>query len=81
MDARDLCQSTTQPYRIFDTTPKTCQNIQDRIFKDFDFKIPKLENSPNQFKSKAIEHEKDVRNSYLTTMTAIDIDVSSRTHL
>lgn len=54
---RDLCQATTQPYKLFDTLQITCPNIQDRIFNDFDFKTPKLENSPNQFKSKANEYE------------------------
>lgn len=81
MEARGLCQATTQPYRLFDTPQITCPNIQDRIFKNFDFKIPKLGNSPNQFKSKSNEHGIAIRNSYLTIMKAVDIDVSSRTHI
>ena len=79
--ARDLCQATTHAYKLINTLQITCPNIHIRIFIDFDFKISKIGKFTKQFNSKAIEHEIDVRNSYLTTMKAIDIDVSSRNHL
>jgi len=57
MDAKDLCQSTTQHYRLFDASPKTCSNIKDWIFKDLTTKHQKLEYSPIQSKSKANEQK------------------------